>query len=277
MTSRSTVGGLEVLQPLSPKEERALFPVIARGREAAVELAQPRLDPTVKRRLRRERAEGERAEWIVIRSTCGLVARRVRERGFHFDKEELEAAGVEGLIHAMHRFDPEKGVRFVTYASYWINKMVHQAVRQQAGLTEAEMANILALQKLRRSDVDKKFSTKEIASALGVSIAKAREIQQLNDDFINLRFVDDSHPRVEQRLVPEVVDAPKWVIGALRRLCGKDFDAFWQYVFKTMTIEEIAASRGISRQAMTKRLHKCRAAVLSSPDAERLQRWFARQ
>ena len=75
----------------------------------------------------------------------------------------------------------------------------------------------------------------------------------------------------------EVNDPPSWVIDALRRICGDDFDAFWQFTFKTMSIDEIARAQGISRQGMTKRIARCRRLVRESPDAERLLQWFARQ
>jgi predicted DNA-binding protein YlxM (UPF0122 family) len=67
------------------------------------------------------------------------------------------------------------------------------------------------------------------------------------------------------------------VIDELRRLCGTDFDAFWQYTFRTMSTEEIAKGYGISRQAMSKRLDRCRRAVIESPEAQRLQAWFDQQ
>jgi predicted DNA-binding protein YlxM (UPF0122 family) len=67
------------------------------------------------------------------------------------------------------------------------------------------------------------------------------------------------------------------VIDELRRLCDDDFDAFWQFTFRTMSIEEIAKAHGISRQGMTKRIERCRRAVRESPEANRLQEWFGRQ
>ncbi len=273
-----TVGGLKMLKPLTVDEERALLPVITRGREAARRLDAGGLDAATTRALRREREEGQRAESTLLRATCGLVRLRVVERGYRFGNEELEAAGVEGLVNALHRFDPGKGNRFSTYANYWIMKLVNQAIRQQAGLSESEMEYVLRLQKLLRSDLAKKFSTKEVANALGVSLAKARDIVQMNRDLVNRRFETGDFERgIEARPSPDVNEAPQWVIEALKRLCGEDFDAFWQYAFQTMSIEEIARSRGISRQAMSKRLEKCRKAVRESAEAQRLQDWFDQQ
>jgi len=272
------VGGLRMLKPLSIDEERALLPVITRGRTAARRLDEGDVDAATRRALRREREEGQRAESTLLRATCGLVRLRVVERGYRFGNEELEAAGIEGLVNALHRFDPAKGNRFSTYANYWIMKLVNQAIRQQAGLSESEMEYVLKLQKLLRSDLAKKFSTKEIAAALGVSLAKARDIVQMNHDLINRRFeTGDFERSIEARPSPDVNEAPQWVIEELQRLCGDDFDAFWQYAFRTMSIEEIATTKGISRQAMSKRLEKCRQAVRASAEAKRLQQWFDQQ
>ena len=273
-----TVGGLTMLRPLTSDQERALLPKIIRGRDAAARLENDDLDAATTRSLRREREEGQRAESTLLRATCGLVRLRVVERGYRFGNDELEAAGIEGLVNALHRFDPEKGNRFSTYANYWIMKLVNQAIRQQAGLSESEMEYVLRLQKLLRSDLTKRFSSKEIAVALGVSVAKARDIVQMNHDLVNRRFESSDFERgIEARPSPAVTEAPQWVIEELQRLCGENFDAFWQYAFRTMSIEEIARTKGISRQAMSKRLEKCRTAVRQSAEAQRLQEWFDQQ
>jgi RNA polymerase sigma factor (sigma-70 family) len=202
----------------------------------------------------------------------------VVERGYRFGNDELEAAGVEALVNALHRFEPELGNRFSTYANYWIMKLVNQAVQQQAGLTDTEMRLILKLQKLMRANPTKPPTKRDVANALGISQAKAHETMQLNRELQSRRFgttelVDDADFKIRR----DSSDPPSWVIDALRRICGDDFDAFWQFTFKTMSIDEIARAEGISRQGMTKRIARCRRLVRESPDAERLLQWFARQ
>jgi DNA-directed RNA polymerase specialized sigma subunit len=119
-----------------------------------------------RRTLQRQRHAGQTAESLLLQSTLGLVRARVTERGYRFGNEELEAAGVEGLVNALHRFDPEKGTRFSTYANYWIMKLVNQAIQQQAGLTDSEMRLVLAVQKLARSNPNKELTKREIAASL---------------------------------------------------------------------------------------------------------------
>lgn len=272
------IGGLEMTAPLGVEEERSLYPVIQQGRRAELLLARENTDPAERRRLLRQRHAGQEAESKLLRATLGLVRTRVVERGYRFGNDELEAAGVEALVNALRRFDPEQGNRFSTYANYWIMKLVNQAVQQQAGVTDSEMRLILKLQKLLRANPSKQLTKRDVAKGLDVSQAKAHETMQLNRELQSRRYGtteldDDTDFKVRR----EVSDPPSWVIDALRRICGDDFDAFWQFTFKTMSIDEIARAQGISRQGMTKRIARCRRLVRESPDAERLLQWFARQ
>jgi RNA polymerase sigma factor (sigma-70 family) len=268
-----------MMAPLSVDDERALYPTIQHGRRAEVALLTGAVaDTTERRRLLRQRHAGQEAEGQLLRATLGLVRTRVMERGYRFGNDELEAAGVEALVNALRRFDPEKGTRFSTYANYWIMKLVNQSIQQQVGLSDSEMRLILQVQKLMRTETKKELTKRDVARSLGISQAKAQETMQLNRELQSRRFApaelkDESelHPRGDQ------ADAPPWVIDALRRICGDDFDGFWQFTFRTMSVEEIARSYGISRQGMTKRIERCRRLVRESPEAEQLLAWFAQQ
>lgn len=268
-----------MLAPLDVEEERGLYPLIQRGRGAAAALSSGDLEETGHRRLLlRQRQEGQEAESLLLRATCGLVRTRVLERGYRFGNEELEAAGVEGLVNALRRFDPNRGTRFSTYANYWIMKLVNQAIQQQVGLSDTEMRLVLKLQKLERSSLTKKVTKREVALALGVSQARATEVIQMNRELVSRRFESTDFSEVAAvATATDIGDAPTWVIDELRQLCGDDFDSFWQFTFRTMPIEEIAKAKGISRQGMSKRIERCRRAVRESPEATRLQSWLDRQ
>ena len=275
----ATIGGLEMTAPLDVDVERRLYPIIREGRRAAADLeSEGVVDPTRRRELLRRRHDGQEAEAVLLRATLGLVRARVVERGYRFGNDELEAAGVEGLVNALQRFDPDQGTRFSTYANYWIMKMVNQSIQQQSGLSDAEMRLILRFQKLVRSNPERQFMKRDVAASLGISQAKAHEVMQLSRDLQTRRFqttgLDDAR---DVRLKSDPADVPSWVIDALHAICGDDFDAFWQSTFRTMSVEEIARARGLTRQGMSKRLERCRRAVRESPEAERLQAWFALQ
>jgi RNA polymerase sigma factor (sigma-70 family) len=270
---------MAMLAPLSVEEERSLYPLIQEGRRASAEMAKDMVkDPLLRRVLLRARQDGQEAESMLLRATFGLVRARVLERGYRFYNDDLEAAGVEGLVNALRRFDPEMGTRFSTYANYWIMKLVNQTVQQQAGLSDAEMRLILKFQRLERSNLEKRLTKRDVAHDLGITQVKAQEIMQLSRELQSRRFAsveleDVADPRPSSNLN----DAPAWVIDELRRLTGDDFDAFWQFTFKTMSMEEIAKAHRISRQGMAKRIERCRRAVRESPEAGRLEQWFDQQ
>lgn len=278
-TTPGMIGGLEIIAPLDVDEERRLYPIIVRGREAAAALeASDGVDGALRRRLLRQRHAGQEAESLLLRATCGLVRRRVHERGYRFGNEELEAAGIEGLVNALRRFDPDRGTRFSTYANYWIMKLVNQAIQQQSGLSDSEMRLVLQLQKLQRGSPGRSLSRREIARALKISQAKAAEVMQMSRDLNSRRFEQAEFSDEKDLKQPtDPADAPTWVIEELRRICGADFDAFWQYTFRTMSLEEIARTQGISRQGMAKRIERLRRAVRESPEVRRLQAWFDQQ
>lgn len=273
------IGGLAMLAPLSVEEERSLYPIIQAGRAASAAMAKIEpSNPQLRTRLLRARQEGQEAESMLLRATFGLVRARVLERGYRFYNEDLEAAGVEGLVNALRRFNPELGNRFSTYANYWITKLVNQTVQQQAGLSDAEMRLIVKYQRFERANLERRLTKRDVGQELSISQAKAQEIMHLSRELQSRRFAS---VELEDVAAPtsssDFNDTPTWVIDELRRLTGEDFDAFWQYTFKTMSMEEIAKAHGISRQGMTKRIERCRRAVRESPEAERLERWFDQQ
>jgi RNA polymerase sigma factor (sigma-70 family) len=74
----------------------------------------------------------------LIESNLRLVVKIAGEyRRTRVGLEELIAEGEVGLTEAAGRFDPSRGVRFVSYAAWWIRKYMLQAVDRQAQQTTA--------------------------------------------------------------------------------------------------------------------------------------------
>lgn len=74
---------------------------------------------------RGDRAAAQRLTEANMRHVVFLV---MRFRNYGVPLEDLVSDGCEGLMKAMERFDCEKGVRFSTYAVYWIRAFVVQSV-----------------------------------------------------------------------------------------------------------------------------------------------------
>jgi RNA polymerase primary sigma factor len=74
--------------------------------------------------------------------------------------EDLEAEGTLGLLEASLRFDPERGVRFLTYAGWWMRKRIVEAVSRQSLLVRLPRSAVERLRRVRRAE-------RELGAALG--------------------------------------------------------------------------------------------------------------
>lgn len=71
------------------------------------------------------------------------IARQFRNKGVDWD--DLKQESLIGLLKAQNNYDPEKGAEFSTYASYWIKKQLHLAVKQCSKtdyLSESQIAKL---------------------------------------------------------------------------------------------------------------------------------------
>ncbi|MDR3638872.1 MAG: sigma-70 family RNA polymerase sigma factor [Isosphaeraceae bacterium] len=88
--------------------------------------------------LRRDGRDEARERMLLAHDALALwVARRYRHSGL--DPEDLAQEARLGLLRASERFDPERGVRFATYAPWWVRRTLQAALRRQ-GLGGARVA-----------------------------------------------------------------------------------------------------------------------------------------
>jgi len=129
--------GAGLPSPLHPAEEVRVTWDLFLGRQAQARLAAaPRIPPAARVRLRRIAAWGRAAQERLIRHNLRLVVHRAQrswERRRRMGRadglacDDLIQAGVIGLMAAVRRFDPRKGVRFSTYAVPWIDQSIQRA------------------------------------------------------------------------------------------------------------------------------------------------------
>ncbi|WP_456397645.1 sigma-70 family RNA polymerase sigma factor [Desulfurobacterium sp.] len=95
---------------------------------------------------------------------------------------DLIAEGILGLIEAARRFDPDKGVKFISYAVWWIRQSIMQALAQQTGAVKIPVKQAVLVNKITRSygELLKKLgrepTTEELADYLGM---EAKDIERL--------------------------------------------------------------------------------------------------
>ena len=88
----------------------------------------------------------------LVKANMGLVfpiAKRYLKYGLSLD--DLKQEGAIGLIKAVERFDPDRGVKFSTYASLWIRAMITRAINKQGRLIRAPDNKVLDLSTLNQA------------------------------------------------------------------------------------------------------------------------------
>lgn len=148
---------------------------------------QPMLSETEERDLvARWRRGDERAGERVVNAHLRLVARMARDyAGYGIPLEDLFSQGVLGLLQALRRFDPDRGVRFSSYAMMWIRSAITEYVMHawsvvKLGTTPAQKKLFHNLARMRRElrALDGQLSAEQIqtiAQALDVPEAEVRE------------------------------------------------------------------------------------------------------
>jgi RNA polymerase primary sigma factor len=166
---------------LSREEERTLASRWQRGRRAETRLARNGHDEQELARLRREIEAGQAARDHLILANTRLVisiAKKYRGQGIPF--LDLIQEGNLGLMKAVDRFDPERGYKFSTYATWWIRQAVTRSIANHGRTIRLPVHIRDSLRKLRRAihkleqERGRAPSIEEIAAEMDLDPQKVR-------------------------------------------------------------------------------------------------------
>jgi RNA polymerase sigma factor (sigma-70 family) len=170
----------------------------------------------------RARAGDEVAKRRLIESNLRLVvqiARRYRNRGLPLP--DLIEEGNLGLLRAVDKFEPGRGTRFATYATWWVRQAVTRALANQARTIRLPVHVELLLGRYKKEHerltqtLGRSPTSSELAQALGMSEDQLGELEELRMQPVSL---DAPAGRDTRPIGDTIVDAAADPTAVLARL-----------------------------------------------------------
>lgn len=221
----------------------------------------------------------EKALHELIRSYTRLViATAAKFKHYGLPMGDLIQEGNLGLMQAANKFEPDRDVRFSTYATWWVRASIQDYILRnwsivRTGTTAAHKSLFFNLRRLRAkidgAENENGLTTDgriKIATALGVRVKDVEDMEgRMNrgDQSLNALISDDGEEEVgsflaDTRPNPEDVvigmkdsqTRSKWLNDALKKLSDREQHIIRErhMQYDTVTLEELGKKLGVSKE-----------------------------
>ncbi len=243
-------------------QEISKYPVLSREEEEAIAKAY-------------YKTKDPRLAYKLVVSNLRLVVKIALEfqKFWAYNFLDLIQEGNLGLLQAVKKFDPYKGVKFSYYASFWIKAYILKYIMDnwklvKMGTTQAQRKLFYRLRKEKEKLAALGFepTPRELARRLGVKEKEVEEMEQRmfsQDLSLEAPVSQDSEDTLasflkDNRPTPEEVYAKQEVMENFKKILkefaqtlkGKDYVVFHERLFaeKPKTLQELSQKLGISKE-----------------------------
>ncbi len=209
------------------------------------------------------------------------IANRFHAANLSFD--DLVQEGYFGMRKAIEKFDLEKGYQFSTYATWWIKKAIGSVIAQKDRTIAIpiymarKVRKFQAIRQRLLQETGNNPSLEEIAKKMQISVAQAKELEQIGMGIVSLevKIGDDTEAELVDFISDDSIHVEDTVLDGmesqqLRRLIDeiitkpREKEILWRRFGlnpqgKRETLTEIGRSMGVTRESI--RIQEARALV----------------
>jgi RNA polymerase primary sigma factor len=218
------------------------------------------------------------------------VAKKFQNRGVPL--MDLIGEGNLGLMTAARKFDPDRGVKFISYAVWWIRQAIQASIARQGRSVRVPLNRTADLNRLARTTtllkerLGRMPTLEELVRATGLTPEAVRSLSALHTEAVRLDHPTrdgDSTERIERFAAPEdkATDAATMaksrtddIEAALATLAPRDAKVLRLYFGlddgRSRTLEEIGRMMGVTRERI-RQLRDRALRQLREEQAERLK------
>ena len=255
-------------------------------------------EPEEERRLARRARKGDRkaAERLVTANLRFVISYVKKYQGHGLDLSELVAIGNEGLLKAVKKFDPNQGVKFISYAVWWVRQAVLKALAEQTRSVRIPLNQNSHLIRMSRTvtylsqELGREPTDREIAKALDDSVANVRNARRMTAADVSLdapidRTDKDAATLGERFAGQEGSEIEDHTDGNLmREFIDRTFEKYLTpreckilYLYygleegsEGLTLEKIGALMGVTRERIRQIRERAFEKLRESPDGQAL-------